>query len=138
VRAFFSFPIAKRDETHDMSRKLGLFSRTQHLSSSHEILMRHINNTFSALTHEANTIIRSLKTLSSQHAPIYTSIVREFTAIERSHTTRGRVLVDWTTARVRSYSRWWARMKRRRAGMSRGSVWSVLRSGGDWWVYEWD
>jgi len=52
-----------------------------------------MDDTFSALTHETSTILCSLKTLSRQHAPIYTSIVREFTAIEGAQT------ILWTRAR---------------------------------------
>ncbi|KAG0132923.1 hypothetical protein HOY82DRAFT_605371 [Tuber indicum] len=73
-------------------------SQTQHLSTSHEILAHHINNTLSALAQETGTILRSLRTLSHQHAPIYASIVREFTAIERAQTTL------WTRARGVDYS----------------------------------
>ncbi|KAG0644535.1 hypothetical protein HOY80DRAFT_1028745 [Tuber brumale] len=67
--------------------------------------MRHIINTFSALTHEASTILHTLKTLSRQHAPNYTSIVREFSAIERGQTRHGRGFVGWTTAREQGVTR---------------------------------
>ncbi|CAZ82638.1 unnamed protein product [Tuber melanosporum] len=73
-------------------------SQTQHLSTAHEILAHHINNTLSALAQETGAILRSLRTLSHQHAPIYASIVREFTAIERAQTTL------WTRARGVDYS----------------------------------
>lgn len=62
------------------------------------MLTHHINSTISTLTQETGTILRSLSTLSHQHAPIYASIVREFTMIERAQTTL------WTRARGVDYS----------------------------------
>ncbi|RPA98866.1 hypothetical protein L873DRAFT_1828302 [Choiromyces venosus 120613-1] len=78
-----------------------LDSQTPHnyhqLANPHAHLSLRINTTLSTLSHSTTTILHSLQALSAQHAPIYTSIIREFTAIERAQTTL------WTRARGKDY-----------------------------------